>query len=113
METDSTEADCVQPAQETVSTLGTRSAKVALCLVIAMAGWPSWMVAMVGTGRHRGEGTLAGVEPAIQGPPEAPVVSVLETPMVSVPSEVALRVEPRMTPPNTAKEERHLHAGDL
>ena len=104
METHSAEADCVQPARETASASGTGSTTTALCLVTAIAGWPPWMVVVVGTGRRHGAGTLAGVEPAMRGP-------ALEAPMESVPSTVVPRAEPQMTPPNAATEKRHLHVG--
>ena len=54
-------------ARETASVSGTGSATIALCPVTAI-GWPPWMVVVVGKGRRRGTGTLAGVEPARRGP---------------------------------------------
>ena len=103
VETDSAEADCAQPARETVSVSGTGSATAALCPMTAI-GWPPWMVAVVGTGRRRGAGTEAGVEPARRGP-------ALEAPVESVPSTVAPRAKPWMTPPNVVTEGRRLHVG--
>ena len=97
------EADYAQPAWETVSASGTGSATAALCRETAI-GWPPWMVAVVGMDRRRGAGTLAGVEPARRGP-------ALEAPVESVPSTVAPRAEPWMTPPNTVTEGRRLHVG--
>jgi len=103
VEMDGAEADCAQPARGTVSASGTESATVALCPVTAI-GWPPWMVAVVGTGRHRGVGTEAGVEPARRGP-------ALEAPVESVPSTVAPRAKPRTTPPDAVTEGRRLHVG--
>jgi hypothetical protein len=111
VETDGAEAGCAQPAQKTASASGTESATAALCPVTAI-GWPPWMVAVVGTGRRRGAGTEAGVEPARRGP-------ALEAPVELVPSMVAPRAEPRMaprakpwtTPPNAVTEGRRLHVG--
>jgi len=100
---DGAEADFAQPAQETVSASGIGSATATLCPVTAI-GWPPWMVAVVGTGRRRGAGTLARVEPARQGP-------ALEAPVELVPSTVVPRAEPRMTPPNAVTEGRRLHVG--
>ena len=92
-----------QSAQETASASGTGSATVALCPETAI-GWPPWMVAVVGTGRRRGVGTEAGVEPARRGP-------ALETPVESVPSTMAPRAKPWTTPPNVVTEGRRLHVG--
>jgi len=69
------------------------SAIAALCPKTAI-GWPPWMVALVGTGRRRGAGTLAGVESARRG---------------LAPSIVVPRMEQRTTTPNAATEERRLH----
>ena len=102
VETDDVEADCAQPARETASASGTGLATTALCLVTAI-GWAPWMVAVVGTGRHHGAGTLVGVEPTRRG-------SALEVSVELVPSTVAPRAKPRMTPSNAATEERRLHS---
>ena len=62
------------------------------------------MVAVVGTCRRRGAGTLAGVEPARRGP-------ALEALVESVPPTVVPLAEPRMIPPNAVTEGRRLHVG--
>ena len=105
VEMDDVEAGCAQPAQVTASASGTGSATAALCPVTAI-GWPPWMVAVVGTGRHRGVGTEVGVESARQGP-------ALEALVESVPSTVASRAKPWTTPLNTMTEGRRLHLSVL
>jgi len=62
------------------------------------------MVAVVGTDRRRGAGTLARVEPARRGP-------ALEAPVESVPSTVVPRTEPQTTPLNAVMEGQRLHVG--
>ena len=105
------EADYTQPARETALASGTVSATAALCLETAI-GWPPWMVAVVGTDRRRGVGTLAGVEPARRGPMlEVPVESMPSTVVPQAEPRMALRAELRTTPPNAATEERRLHIG--